>query len=99
MIVYWVRMKPNGRTPKKNAAPPVFPLKKPVLLTVWVNTLDTDAWWLGAKIRMRTTADAPATCHHTETLFSTASRWLEKMFTSAASTSTTTKMTNTRLRL
>jgi hypothetical protein len=48
---------------------------------------------------MATTVAAPATCHHTEMLFRIASSWLEKMFTSAASASTTMKIRNTRLRL
>ena len=65
--------------------PCVCPPKKPVLLTVCVKTDETLAWWSGTKTRISTTAAAPATCHHTEMLFSTASRWLEKMLTSAAS--------------
>ena len=40
---------------------------------------------------------APATCHHTETLFITAIRWLLKMLSTDASASTTTKMMNTRV--
>ncbi len=32
------------------------------------------------------TAAAPNTCHHTDTLLTMASRWLEKMFTMAAIT-------------
>jgi len=51
---------------------------------------------LGAKTRISTTALAPATCHQTEMLFSIASNLLEKMFTSAASASTMTKIKNTR---
>ena len=45
------------------------------------------------------TIAAPTTCHHTETLFRMASRWLEKMLTTAASASTTMKMMNTLVRL
>ena len=33
---------------------------------------------------MRTTAAAPKTCHHTDTLLTMASSWLEKMLTTAA---------------
>src|SRR5690242_18567915 len=99
VIVYWVRMTESGRTAKTNPHPVVLPPKKPVLFTVSVNTDDRLAWWLGAKARMSTTAAAPKTCHHTEMLFRIASRWLEKMFTNATSTSTTRKITNTRLRL
>ncbi len=40
---------------------------------------------------------APITCHHTETLLSTASKWLEKMFRTAASPRMTTKRMNTRV--
>ena len=43
-----------------------------------------------------TMIDAPTTCHHTEMLLKMASRWLEKMFTSAANTRMTKKMTKTR---
>ena len=48
--------------------------------------------------RIRTTARAPNTCHHTEMLLSTASRWAEKMLISDTRTSTTMKYRNTRLR-
>ena len=55
-------------------------------------------WWVsGTKIRTRITIAAPATCHHTEMLLTTASRWLRKMFITAASTRITTKMMNTRV--
>ena len=79
----------------------VCPPKNPVLFTVCVKTaLTTLAWWLGHEDQdQRRPTAAPATCHHTEMLFRIASRWLEKMFTSAASTSTTRKMRNTRVRL
>ncbi len=40
---------------------------------------------------------APATCHHTETLFMTAIRWLLKMLSTDARASTITKITNTRV--
>ena len=40
---------------------------------------------------------APATCHHTETLFMIAIRWPLKMLSTDAMASTTTKMTKTRL--
>ena len=67
-----------------NPKPPVLPPKNPVLLTVWVNTDEKLAWCLGRKIRIRTTAAAPNTCHHTLTLLMIARRWLEKMLTSDA---------------
>ncbi len=47
------------------------------------------AWWLGPKTQdQHDDRRAPNTCHHTETLLSMASRWLEKMLISATSTST-----------
>jgi hypothetical protein len=41
--------------------------------------------------------EAPTTCHHTETLFMIAIRWLLKMLSTEASASTIRKMTNTRV--
>ncbi len=41
---------------------------------------------------------APTTCHHTETLFMTAIRWLLKMFSTEAPASTIRKITKTRVR-
>ena len=41
---------------------------------------------------------APTTCHHTDTLFMTAIRWLLKMFSTDAAASTIRKITNTRVR-
>jgi hypothetical protein len=76
---------------QEDVAEAVRPPKNPVLLTVWVNTDEALAWWLGRKMRMSTTAAAPNTCHHTDTLLMTASRWLEKMLTSAASARMATK--------
>ena len=75
-----------GSTTMKNPSPWVFPPKKPVLLTVEVKTIEALAWWWGRKIRMSTIAAAPNTCHHTETLLTRASRWLEKMLIMAAMT-------------
>ena len=48
-------------------------------------------------ISTRITIAAPATCHHTEMLLTTASRWLRKMFITAASTRITTNRMNTRV--
>ena len=45
------------------------------------------------------TAAAPATCHHTETLLITASRWDEKMLISAEIAKMTMNSTNVRVRL
>ncbi len=69
-------------------SPWVRPPKRPVLLTVPPNTSPIEAWWLPfcrKNHRMMTITAAPITCHHTEMLLSTASRWLEKMLTTAAS--------------
>ena len=74
------------------------PLKKPVLLTTCVKTIDALAWWLGTRNRIRITAAAPATCHHTEMLFRIASRWLEKMLMIAAITRMTMKYRKIRSR-
>ena len=51
-----------------------------------VHTKLLEAWWSGTSHRIAITIAAPATCHHTEMLLSTASRWLRKMFTTAATT-------------
>ena len=45
------------------------------------------------------TAAAPMTCHHTEMLLMTASRWLEKMLIVATTTRMTRNMMNVRVRL
>src|SRR5664280_1658604 len=99
VIVYWVSSAPIGRTTIRNPRPWVLPPKKPVLFTVEVKTMEALAWWFGRKMRIRTTAAAPNTCHHTDTLLMMASRWLEKMFTSAASTMMMTKYMKTVSRL
>src|SRR5580700_2388717 len=91
VIVYWVSRAPMGRTMKRKPIPPVFPLKKPVLLTREVKTDDTLAWWWGRKTRIRMMAAAPNTCHQTEMLLKMESRWLEKMLTMAARTRITMK--------
>ncbi len=39
---------------------------------------------------------APITCHHTETLLKTASRWLLKMLMAPATSRTTRKIQKTR---
>ena len=58
-----------------------------MLFTRPVKTSVTFQWVapsLRKKTRMRTTIDAPMTCHHTEMLLKIASRWLEKMLTREA---------------
>ena len=47
--------------------------------------------------RMTTMTVAPMTCHQTEMLLSTASRWLEKMLTRAARPRMITNSMNTRV--
>ncbi len=42
-------------------------------------------------------AEAPSTCHQTETLFMMAIRWLLKMFSTEITTSTTRNVMNTRV--
>ena len=73
MIVYWVRIAEIGST-KINQPKPVSPPNMPVLLMVWANTSEKLACCSGRKTRISTTAAAPITCHHTETLLMTASR-------------------------
>ena len=57
----------------------VEPPNMPLLLMVLANTSLKLACCSGTRNRIRITAAAPATCHHTEMLLMTASRWLEKM--------------------
>src|SRR6195952_2388631 len=99
VIVYWVRMAEMGSTKSSQPAPLVAPLNMPVLLIVLAKTSCRLAWWAGTRTRMRMTAAAPATCHQTETLLSTASRWLEKMLMTEAMTRMITNMMNTLVRL
>ncbi len=44
VMVYWVSKAPMGKMMKRKPIPPVFPPKKPVLLTREVKTDDTLAW-------------------------------------------------------
>jgi hypothetical protein len=98
VIVYWVRIAAIGST-KISQPKPLSPLDIPVLLTVVANTSLKLACRLGSRIRMRMTAAAPTTCHHTEMLLMTANRWLEKMLMIADSARMTTNMANTLVRL
>src|ERR1700712_5031210 len=99
VIVYWVRMAEMGRTKISQPAPLVAPENMPVLLMVCANTSWKLAWWAGTRNRMRMTAAGPATCHHTETLLITASRWDEKMLITAAITRMIKNMMNTLVKL
>ena len=99
MIVYWVRMAEIGSTKNSQPTFDVEPPKNPVLLTVLANTSPRLAWCSGTRMRMRMTAAAPATCHHTEMLLMTASRCDEKMLMVADSARMITKMMNVLVRL
>ena len=99
MIVYWVRMAEIGSTNSRKPKPVVEPPNMPVLLMVFANTSEKLACCSGRKIRIRITAAAPATCHHTEMLLMTASRWLEKMLMIAEIARMTTNNTKMRVRL
>jgi hypothetical protein len=59
-------------------------------------TLQCVAPSLRKNTRMMTTTDAPMTCHHTEMLLTSASRWLEKMLTSVVRMRMPRKMKKTR---
>ena len=52
---------------------------------------------LGNDSRIATIDHSAATCHHTETLFMSAIRWLLKMLSTDASASTATKIRKTRV--
>src|SRR4051812_26133683 len=99
VIVYCVRMAEIGSTKNSQPAPLVAPENMPVLLMVLAKTSCRLAWCAGTRNRIRMTAAAPNTCHHTETLLITASRWLEKMLITAAMIRMIRNMTNTRVRL
>src|SRR6476620_2943214 len=99
VIVYWVRIAEIGSTKNNQPAPLVSPSNSPLLLIVWANTSEKLAWWSGTRNRITMTAAAPTTCHHTEMLLMTASRWLEKMFTTAATARMMRNMMNTLVRL
>ena len=78
-MVYCVSSAPIGSTMKMKPAPVDFPLKKPVLFTKCVKTMEALAWWLGSRKSITMMKAAPKTCHHTEMLLNHANRWLEKM--------------------
>ena len=99
MIVYCVRIAAIGNTNSRKPQPDVDPPNMPLLLMVLANTSPKLACCVGMAHRMTITAAAPATCHHTETLLMTASRWDEKMLMSAEIAKMTMKSTNVRVRL
>ncbi len=77
----------------------VDPPKNPVLLTVVANTVEKLACCSGISHRITMTAAAPMTCHHTEMLLMTASRWLEKMLMTATTTRMIRNIQKVRVRL
>ena len=99
MIVYWVRIADIGSTNIKKVKPDEDPPKNPVLLTVVANTVEKLACCSGMSHRITMTAAAPMTCHHTEMLLMTASRWLEKMLMTATTTRMIRNIQNVRVRL
>ena len=99
MIVYWVRIAEIGSTNSSQPNPEVDPPNIPLLLMVLANTSEKLACCSGTRNRMPITAAAPTTCHHTEMLLMTASRWLEKMLMIATTTRMTRNITNVRVRL
>src|SRR6478736_2909618 len=96
VIVYWVRMKPNGMITNQNTPELVEPSDHPDPLNLSVKTWDMLRWSSGTKIRTATSTVAPTTCHHTEMLLSSASRWLEKMLITVISARMITKKRKTR---
>ena len=78
MIVYWVRIAEIGSTNSRKPKPEVAPPNMPLLLMVLANTSEKLACCSGTRNRITITAAAPATCHHTEMLLMTASRWLTR---------------------
>ena len=99
MIVYWVRIAEIGSTKNRKPKPDVEPPNMPLLLMVLAKTSQKLACCSGTRNRIRITAAAPATCHHTEMLLMTASRWLEKMLMIAETARMTTNRMNVRVRL
>src|ERR1700682_685292 len=98
-MVYWVRITEIGSTKKSQPIPEVDPPNIPLLLMVLANTSEKLACCSGTRNRIRITAAAPATCHHTETLLMTASRWDEKMLIVAEIARMITKIMNVLVRL
>ena len=88
-----------GSTSNSQPHPDVAPPNIPLLLIVFANTSEKFACCLGTRSRIAMTAVAPATCHHTEMLLITASRWLEKMLMVATATRMIRNITKTRWRL
>ena len=99
MIVYWVRIAAIGRQKNRKPKLEVEPPNMPLLLMVLAKTSLKLACCSGTRNRIRITAAAPATCHHTEMLLMTANRWLEKMLMIAEAARMMTNRMNVRVRL
>ncbi len=79
MIVYCVSRNPIGTRYRKKKRPLFEPPLKPELLIRLPNT-KLKFWWLsGTKMSRPMITAVPTTCHQTETLLITASRWVLKM--------------------
>src|SRR6478735_7447221 len=96
VIVYWVRMKPNGMITNQKAIELVDPSDHPDPLNLSVNTWLMLRCWSGTKMSTRMSTEAPTTCHHTEMLLNSASRWLEKMLITVMIIRIATKNRKTR---
>src|ERR1700694_757440 len=99
VMVYCVRITEMGSTKSSQPHPDVAPPNMPLLLMVLANTSEKLAWRVGIRNRPGSTAAAPATCHHTETLLMMASRWLEKMLMIAEIARMITNRMKVRVRL
>ena len=97
VIVYCVSRKPNGTIANQNAKLVVLPSLKPGVVEPLGEDVAERLVLVGDEDQDQHDRAAPTTCHQTETLFMIAIRWLLKMLSTAASTSTTRKMRNTRV--
>src|SRR3569623_3778521 len=91
VIVYCVRMNPNGMIASQKLIDDVEPPDHPEPLNRSLKTCEKLRCWSGTQISAAIRMTAPATCHHTETLLRIANSWLEKMLISAITTRITTK--------
>src|SRR3954454_5663887 len=76
VCVYIVSRNPWVRMNNQNQ-PPTDPFIHPELFCLWPNTKLADWWLSGPRTRTPITMTTPTTCHHTETLLSSATSWDE----------------------
>src|SRR3954452_3739730 len=76
VCVYIVSRKPWVRMNNQNQ-PPTDPFIQPELFCLCPNTKLADWWLSGPRTRTPITTTTPTTCHHTETLLSSATSWDE----------------------